>query len=295
MKVTFRDLDGKGRRYADALEAYGHEIVGDDGDVLLIDYDPPLPGYQHLLDGHDRVFLHPHGAGIVAPEYDHHPHTRARFVYGQGQVDAYATWDTIPSYATGWSLCEQAPFRSTTGQKVLLAAGHALSCGWMAETTRRLNGEVHDALAKLDLDLTVRYIPYQGLSGIGITEAPGVIYDPVGYTLATDAIDQADLVVAAMGTFASLAVARGCPTIMYDQSLAVVYDSVTHTERTCPHWPAYADIVRYPLDWEDGEPEEMIARACTSGDEIGEWRERFIGPPMDPPAFVEAFEQAVEG
>lgn len=288
MKVTFRDLDGKGRRYADALEAHGHQIVGDAGDVLLIDYDPPLPGYQALLDGHDLVFLYPHGAGLVAPEYEHHPHVRGRLVYGQGQVEAYATWDDTPSIASGWALCDLAPFRSTQGHRVLLAPDHALSCGWIPESTYRLNGEVHDALAKLDLDLTVRYIPHRGLGGLGIVEVPGVVYDPVGYAVATDAIDQADIVVTASSTFGSLAVARGCPTIMYDQFPSAVHDSCTHTD--CPiTWPESA---RYPLDWSDGEPEELIAAACAS--EATEWRERFIGEQLDPAGFVEAFEQAVE-
>jgi hypothetical protein len=43
------------------------------------------------------------------------------------------------------------------------------------------------------------------------------------------------------------------------------------------HPDLYAGLVRYPLDAEAGELDELIGRACAGDGAVAEWREKFIG------------------
>lgn len=300
MKVTFRDHDGKGARLAAALADAGHEIVQHSGEVALVDCDAPIDPYRGVCDNHERVMVYPHGGGnpFCDGHWPIHPHTVCRFVPGPGQADVLQRCGYPGRVETiGWPMCDRLPFRPTDQPvNVLFAPQHPLGDGWMSEGMVEANARIHDLLASLPISLTVRYVPIgsAGLEQMGIHRRPGVDYRqaPMVVNDGEAAIDGSDLVVAAEGTFPSLAVARGCPTVMYAQIPAdnhITGEPGTHTEN---NWHLYRDAARFPLDADDiTTPDDMMDLLLTAGrDEPVEWRDRFIGPQFDPELFVKTFE-----
>lgn len=303
MNITFKDCDGKGLRFAAALTAAGHDLSG--GDVLLIDADVPLPGYSELCDRHPKVVLYPHGAGAFDVSGDGqwpiHPNTIGRFVIGTGQAEVQA----ITGYprqveVCGWHLCDLRPFRPTTPRSVLFAPTHPMSDGWMGPGTLEANRRVFDLLCHLPYRTKVRHVAAgHPLDTIGLTVRPNVDYEEVPFTVqhGLTAVDTADVVVAGVGTFPNLAVARGCPTIMFGHYAPDDHQNGDPTPRPARIWPLYRDLVHYPLDADQAEDpadlDELIRRACTTDHDIADWRGRFIGARLDPKDFVARFEAMV--
>lgn len=305
MKITFKDHDGKGRRYAQALEAAGHDVVDRGGDVLLTDADIPLDPYLSMCDDHPKVVLYPHGAGTSQVggdgQWPVHPHTVARFVIGEGHADILRlTGYPVPVHVAGWPLCEMRPFRPSVPRRVLLAPQHVMADGYLESGAAEANGRIHDLLTDLPFDLTVRFAPVgsYGLAHLGITEQPGVTYQKARFDVADGvaAIDEADVVIAADGTFPSLAIARGCPTIMYGQQTHDDYEN-EHGPRPARSWNLYADACRYPLDADNihhpAELLSLIADAAADDRTIETWRSRFVSYPLNRKRFVSRFEAAV--
>lgn len=85
-------------------------------------------------------------------------------------------------------------------------------------------------------------------------------------------IEEADVVVAA-GTMAAAAVARGKPTVMFDQDIYMDYVDGQYVE--AHHSAEFAEMSRYPLDIAEGPLSDLIATACR--EEVSEWRDRWIG------------------
>lgn len=302
MRVTFRDHDGKGVRLADALAGAGHEIVPAGGDVALVDCDAPIDPYRHICDNHARVMVYPHGGGnpFVDGHWPIHPNTVCRFVPGVGQIDALRVCGYGGHLETiGWPMCDRLPFRSGEPVDVLFAPQHSCGDGWMTPGTIEANARTHDLLAALPIRLTVRFVPIGpvGLEQMGIVRRSNVEYRqaPMNVSDGEAAIDAADVVVAAEGTFPSLAVARGCPTVMYAQGPADNHVSGTPDAHLEPNWLLYRDAVRFPLDADEVDtPDEMmdLLQLACAADVAADWRDRFVGPQFDPELFVKKFEAA---
>jgi hypothetical protein len=312
MRIAVHDNRGNGSRLFVALQRAGHELVYGQGDVLLTDYDDGKE-YVPLCDRHPRgVFLHPHGAGLVGwgdGEWLAHPHTRGQFVHGEGQVEVLRRAGyPRRAVAVGWSFCdlnEPHGWATDVPTRVLFAPGHAMNNGWISPWLPMVNARLFRLLTQLPITLTVRTVgpfaplglpvlpalPSTGVGQVTVQHVPGDGTVPG----AVRAIDAADVVVAAMGTFACLSVARGVPTVMYDQTPQETCGNQRHPAES---WPLYADYAWWPYDIDGADTVDAVRMALLRARDWELpallWRERFIGPQMDPAAFVKQFERAVE-
>ena len=282
----------KGLPFANALIDAGHLHAGLDAEVFLVDLDiEPFHGlYEHRLAGGCKVIVIPHGQnasyiydGILPWD----PRTTAHFVIGEGQREVLRRMGVdAPSYTTGWPWCELHEFRaSAEPRKVLFAPCHPVERNnFMPDRWRDLHKQIFAELLELDIDLTVRHIG--DLETNGLWEAPGVTYSTGRTDNATTEIDGADLVIG-MGTFASLAVARGVPTITFGSD----FTPWNQLEDDGPilyvqSWDAYREYVRFPHEFGDEPLGGLIRKAAASDDGIREWRDLFIGEQFDPARFA---------
>jgi hypothetical protein len=214
----------------------------------------------------------------------------AHFVVGEGVREIYRRIGmTVPTYAIGFPWTELRPFRSCAEpRKVLFAPEHPLPSGYLRPDHADRNREVFEALLKLDLDLTVRHVGTIDQNGLYPVE--GVEFTPAEAATTEPQIDAADVVLA-VGSFAALSVARGTPTIMFDQSEIPENDNFDGTVWTPVSWDRWGDYARYPIDFHDGPVGDLIAEAAASDERIREWRDLFIGKPFDPMGFAVLFDE----
>ena len=129
--------------YARPLTAAGHEIVpaGTPAEVLLIDFDSDHPPHSDAIAYYRsigaRVFMYPHGAGVLTAYDGIHPVTPGldgAFVIGEGQCEVMRRHGyPVPTYAIGWPFGEaHAPFRACADVKrVLFAPWHPVYHRWI--------------------------------------------------------------------------------------------------------------------------------------------------------------------
>ena len=283
MYLMAHDHQGKARGLMQALIGLGHEFVFGRPDVLLIDHDGPAY-YRNIIEGVGApAVLYPHGAG-VCPAWDGvwepHNSTKAMLTWGEGQADTLRAYGyPKPVHPVGWWLCERASFRAFEGElpKVLFGPIHPLNNGHLREEAKKRNARTYSRLLEMfnegEIELTVRHVGPLGASGL--FPAYGVHYrvadaDPVSQ------IDTADLVVAT-GTMALLAMARGCPTVTFDQGMVYEDDG-----RQAEHWSEYIEEYPYSLDGLT----EALARPATG------YVARFIGGALDAARVTEVLEFA---
>jgi hypothetical protein len=303
LKIAFKDHRNESVDLTGALHAAGHEFVkAPPADLFMIDLD--VPGYQYgplietFHEAGSKLILYPHGGGAATLSYDGlfdpDPRFAANLVTGLGHAEVLRRLDyPSPTYTIGWRLCQQKPFEPRTDVKhVVFAPTHPNGDGSMMEHRRELNTKVFEALLKGPWRLTVRYITT--LEANGLWEADGVEFiNGRGRPLLGE-IDIVDAVVAGDGTFPSLAIARGVPTVIYGQhELAWGFKG---EERVQPgRLGLYEAYNRYPFDFEDGPLDELVHTAARSEDPIVHWRRRFIGEQYSPLAFAETVERIMAG
>lgn len=275
MRFTFHDHHQKSYPLQDALIEMGAELVFTSADLLLIDHDG-TPYYQDFINklcGLDtRVVVYPHGAGVF-PAWDgvYEPHARtvAQLVVGSGQKEAMKTYGyPNPIHEIGWFWCEQKPFQPAQGTKTLFAPVHCLNNGYIHPAWMGRNKDVYTLLLSREVDLKVRHVGDARRSGI--YPAYGVEYSLATHETMLSDIDEADVVIA-NGTFAHLAIARGKPTIMFD-------DGLPYQDQGKPalSWDLYKDMVHYPLQFFGCD----IQANVSDDNLIADWKRRFIGKPM---------------
>ena len=224
LKFGVIDHNGKGTAYAHALMAAGHELVtSGPADLFLIDADPPRLLHRQVIDqwkaNGATVLLYPHGGGgaNAVIQYDGlwepYEGVDASLVTGVGQAEVLRRIDyPSPVHVVGWTYCEQRPFRPCADiRHVVFAPTHPNADGSMrADVARGQRPRVRSA-ARSDWRLTVRHIgtlEENGAVGGGrrrVRQRP----PPSEFV----EIDAADAVVAGDGTFPTLAIARGVPTV----------------------------------------------------------------------------------
>jgi hypothetical protein len=290
MRFAVSKHQSKAQPFIQALLSHGHQAVGGGADAFLIDLDLPQyrPAFEpHLAQG-AKVFLYPHGPitqNLYDGMYPWDPRVTAHFVPGEGQRELLRLIGVdVPTFAIGFPWCDVAPFRATDNpRRVLFAPMHPLDHdGSLPDDCKALNRRIYEQLLELDYDLTVRH--FLDLERNGLYPAPGVEYSPSDLGTATDDIDRADVVIG-VGTLAGLAIARGAPTITYDQGAETFHLKADGTRVYPEKEYLYADLMRYPIDIADGPLDELIRTAAGSDDRIREWRELFIGGQFDPTAF----------
>ncbi len=299
LTVAVQDHLGKSHRLSRALHLAGHELVSEPpAELLLIDLDPPVFGRREIIDRYKdegaTVWLYPHGGG-VALEYDglYEPYEKVdgQFVIGPGYAEFLRRIEVPrPAHVIGWCYCDMAPFRPRTDvRSVLFAPTHPSGFGTMAEWHREMNVVTFERLLEGPWDVTVRYIG--SLEQNGLREADGVRYVVGDMNLDHSDIDAADAVVAGEGTFPSMAIARGVPTVMCAQVKPVMYGLPGEKPTKLRHPERYADYIRYPLDVEDGPLDELLNTAARGEEPIAAWKRRFVGRPFSPGAFSRLVER----
>lgn len=276
MNVGFYDHRGNGLPFARALQAAGHTITADPGDVLLIDNDVPFAPYSDLYASHERAVLYPHGGGPVTTfdQYGDHPKTVGQFVVGEGQAELLALlgYDR-PVMQVGWPWGPVRAMRVTEPRRVLFAPIHSDAGGWMPDAWKEATATVGRRLRSL----------------------PGVQVDVRESTgrLDVHAADAYDVVVTYPGTFLTVALAAGIPAVAYGQDIAPDELDPAGQHRPARRWLAWRDMVRFPHDAGTtcGLGAALDA-ACAGGADLDDWRRRWVGDPTDWPRFVTLFEKA---
>jgi hypothetical protein len=299
--VHVKDHHRESVQLAEALVRAGHMLVnGPPADLLLIDLDPPEFGYRQYIDFFKdqgaTVLLYPHGAGpllVYDGLYKPYENVDGNLVIGQGQAELMRRMEyPHPTHAIGWTLCEQRPFRPASDvRNLLFAPTHPAGDGSMRDVHKQANAETFARLLEGDWHVTVRHIGTLEQNGLWQTDK--ATFTQGNFDLAVTEIDATDVVVAADGTFPSLAVARGVPTVMYSQAVPPAFGK--RGDKTVPlrRGERYLDYLRYPFDVADGPLDEILHAAARSEQPILEWKRRFIGEPFDEAAFVAKVEQMV--
>jgi hypothetical protein len=304
LRIAANDHGGKSLAFLQALLNAGHELVTDGGpaDLLLIDLDPPLAGYQQMIGRYHsmgaKIVLYPHGAGTPSLGYDSlyepDPRVDANLVIAPGYAEFLRRIDYVPPVHTiGWSYCEQRPFRPCADVRtVLFAPVHPNADGSMSELERAANADVFARLLAGPWQVTVRHIgtPEEN----GLWAADGVTFVQGRLLAETAEIDAADAVIASRGTFPALAIARGVPTVQYggdEVFLGVPGETPVAARRS----DRYVDYIRYPFNADDAQLDELFEAAARSDAAIADWKRRFIGEPFNPRDFVALIERIAAG
>ena len=277
MRLTFHDHHQKSYPLQDTLIEMGAELVFTAADLMLIDHDG-TEYYQNFINqlcGLDtRVVIYPHGAGVFPAwdgVYKPHPRTVAVLVVGSGQKEAMAAYGyPNPVHSIGWFWCEQKPFQPPQGMKTLFAPVHCLNNGYIHPSWMGRNKDVYSLLLSREVDLKVRHVGHMRRSGI--YPAYGVEYSLAKHETMLSDIDEADVVIA-NGTFAHLAIARGKPTIMFDEGMPYQDHG-----KPAVNWNLYKDIAHYPLQFFGCDIDANVS----DDKSIADWKSRFIGEPMKP-------------
>src|SRR4051812_14044848 len=260
LMITVADHQGKAVRLAQALARAGHLLVDRaPADLLLIDLDAPLYYHRPYIDSMKAsgatVLLYPHGAGhslIYDGLYEPYEHVDGNLVIGPGQAELLRRLEyPHPTYSIGWSLCDQVPFGPASDvRNVLFAPMHPNGDGTLRDMMQEANAETFARLLERDWHVTVRHIG--PLEQNALWHAEGVTFVEGGFTPATEQIDAADVVVAADGTFPSLSVARGAPTVIYAQAAPPGFGRNGDRPAKLLRPERYLDYIRYPFDVFDG-------------------------------------------
>lgn len=297
MKFALFDHAGKGGYLRQKLLERGHELADsvEGTELLLLDCDwawaHPRPFLiQHAVEVGAKVALYPHGGVPQTFVYDGltEPDARVDLRLEHGPQTVAIGADIHPAlnqFATGWLFSPTRPYkpRKKRARTVLFAPQHPNmatvgSIGNGHDPAPSLNAPVYRRLLELDLDVVVTYCgPWWGN---GIWAWPRVKMEAnheMRFERTFELVQQADVVVGA-GTVAALGIASGKPTVMLGQGNFA--DWVDGAYRLPDNTDLYAEILRYPIDVEDGDLEDMIGEAC-SGGELAEqaenWRHLFVG------------------
>lgn len=289
-----------------ALIDAGHELSADGPtDLLLIDLDCDLFGYRELIDFYRDcgavVLQYPHGAPASTLQYDclYDPYEKVdgQLTNGQGEIDFLRSLGIQrPAKVMGWQLSAQFDARvAEKPRRVVFAPTHVNADGGLNRERMVQNREIFGDLLQGDWELVVRYIG--DLERCGLWQDDRVFrYVQGERDMTTVEIDVADCVVAGAGTYPCLAIARGVPTVMYGQFSAAMYGLPDEEPKPLRNLEKYRDIVRYPIDVEDGLVNDVVLLSCCDREwaaKAEDWRQRWIGEPFDGLAFVSMVESWV--
>lgn len=307
MRFCAKDHLGESIPFAKALIDAGHEFSPDGpSDLFLIDLDPDKWGYRDVIDFYRDcgavVLMYPHGAPASTLCYDNlydpYEGVDGQLTNGTGEIDFFRSIGIErPARAVGWQLCAQFEFRrSEDPKRIVFAPTHVNGDGSLDDDRRAKNGEIFQKLLELpwETELVVRYIGE--LDRCGLWKDERVFrYVPGNYEITTVEIDASDCVVAGVGTYPCLAVARGVPTVMYGQFRAAMYGERGEEAIPLRNVEKYREIVRYPLDADDSDSLGALIRfACHDNEKtIGDWKRAWIGERFDGPAFAKMVEEWV--
>ncbi|MDA0183511.1 hypothetical protein OJ997_24595 [Solirubrobacter phytolaccae] len=298
LKISVRDHGRKSHAFVGALAAAGHTFQPDgEVDILLLDLDPPYLLHKRLLDTYSemgaKIILYPHGGGGPQLSYEGlwAPDARvfANLVTGPGHAEYLRRIDyPAQVHSIGWTYCDQLPFRTCEDvRNVVFAPWHPNGDGSMTDVQRDWNTKAFEQLLASPFKITVRHIGT--LEQNGLWKAEGVTYVNGRTSAQNTEMDRADAVVAADGTYPTIAVARGVPTVVYGQGVMAI-GFPGETPKLMPDRPElYWDYAQYPYDLANGDLETLVRTAART--EATAWRRRYVGEDFDPLKFVRLVER----
>ena len=272
LKIAVKDHRRNSAPYITALRAAGHEFLSEGPvDLLLTDLDIPYLGHKEILDRYSemgaKVLMYPHAGGGPNLSYDGQwkadPRVHANLVASYGHAEFLRRLE-YPSatHTIGWTHCQLRPFRACADvQRVVFAPTHPNGDGSMTDYQRELNSTVFRQLLECPFELTVRFIGT--LEQNGLWKAKNVKFVDGRRSPQFAEMDGADAVVAGDGTFPTLAVARGVPTVMYSQGIMCLGLGRRDAGRR-PRPELYWDYARFPFDVADGPLEDTVREAARS-------------------------------
>ena len=254
---------------------------------------------EHYKSAGASVLLCPHGVnpalyydGLFEP----YESVDARLVHAVGYAEFLRRVECPGEVAVvGWQLCDQMPFTPRPEVRRVLFAPLHPSGGTgeiPIEASSAANAAVYECLVAGAWELTVRIIGTP--ENNGLWPADGVQFVPGG-DLGLRDIHAADVVVGGAGTFPSLAIARGVPTVIYAHCEQAMYGLPGEQPADLLRPDRYVDYIRYPFDPNDGPLDEVVHAAARSEEPILTWKRRFIGEPFDEAAAVATVERIVRG
>lgn len=284
----------KGDAFKKALDQKYKEVLRDPVDIVFSDQAiyGRVQRLRKLNAKYNFIFphaAHPNLMNDMVPVWDE---VTAEFVVTECHKDVMQIYGyNKPIHAVGWGLCELREYKPRPPINVLFAPIHP-RC---ADIDMDANRETFELLRDLDIKLTVRYLGDIAENGLEKVEQANIEYTQGEYEPSVEQIDRADVVVA-HETFLYLAVARGVPTVGFNE------DIPTHLiPRGVPtvypnNWKKYLHLVRYPIDIKDGHPMDMLEMAAKSDESIKKWRMDMIGDmEFDDKLFHKYMEGYVEG
>lgn len=300
MKIQVSDYQHKADRLRKAIAHAGHQVVSEWPDALLIDHDAQVAHYRRVIERayseEAKILLYSHGAPVIVAWdgiWKPSQYVTAYLAQSPGQKAVMQAYKyPHPICVIGWHFCEQRKFSPALKlNRVLFAPWHPHSNGWLNPEIMTLNTRVYSKLIATGHKITVRCV--RSLEENGLYPADMVENQQSNMTIedAVKAIDAAQLVVSNPGTFASLAVARGKPVVMYGQDIQPHDGYSADGLRYVKSWDAYRDLMRYPYDITDSKPNATanIIHAAANQEAV-QWRAQFIGEPFNPAEFVELLE-----
>lgn len=305
LRVQIHNWQGKANELVAALKRQGAEIVATHPDVLLIDFDAAVPYYTKKIEAAYQqgaeIALYSHGAPVITA-YDRvwepDPRVRVYLAQSQGQKEVMQAYGyPHPIEVIGWHYCKTKPFKPVSEIKnILFAPWHPHSDGYMQPAQKQANTEVYDKLSQMPYKLTVMHIGDLRYNGLREEQHITYIRSKMINQHSVSEIDKADVVVANyVGTFGALAVARGKPTVIYGQNIRP-HDGYCDADITyVKNWDKYRDLLFYPHDISELKPkatQNMIQYAARH--EAKEWREKFIGDPLDEVKLYEILNSLLE-
>jgi hypothetical protein len=301
IKFAIKTHGRKSDAIAGAIAAAGHEFVREPpAEALLIDFDPPYLPYKPIIeqcaaDG-AKIILYPHSGGSPDLSYDGlwepDPRVSANLVMAPGHAELLRRLEyPAPVHVVGWTYGDLKPFQPRPDVRtVVFAPIHPVGNGFMMPEYREANTRVFEQLIKGPWRLIVRHIGT--LEHNGLRKVDGVEYvHGMGRTEAAE-INRADAIVGGNGTFPTIAISHGVPTVLYSQvtaSLGLIDEDPTPLKRP----ELYRDYIRYPFDADDGPLDEIVHAAARSEEPIKTWKRRLIGKPFNAFQFTQVVERIV--
>ena len=290
-------------RYIKTLNFHGFEEItpATEADFILLDnnYHESAIGTMRRAHADGKpVFKLPHGARAdlfwdfifynIVREED------VTFVFGPGQKKIYekANYGTrIETIGFPWATIK--PFQHKTGKRLLFAPIHGMEDSEnriIVPLFKEWNRSIMDNLRQLksDFDIVV-YLSAEPEKIYVDPKEEGIeyIHSDLKLKTAIEQIDKSDFVLA-HETFAHIAIARGVPTLMFDDHHIGWHGK----NKKSKFWPHYHVTDRYPLNWLTAPNKHaLIEAAVKPNPHVDAWKEKYIGTDFDENRFIEIIEE----
>mgnify|MGYP001087870966 CR=1 FL=1 len=230
------------------------------------------------------IVTYPHGAtGAWWNDSDYFPENTkiaANLVIGEGHKKVEQIMRPhLQHYVVGWSFCPIKEFKKPVKiKKILFAPAHgSMHKDILPIEKQEVNTKIYESLLKISDDYRISMRILNPLESIGLwkdSRIKLIFGKPDG---SYRDIDDADLVIGE-GTFMYLSVARGKPTIGFNQHVPCT-GSTALEGYEIKNWDKYGEYMGYPIDFEDDSLENLIEKAAH--EEQIEWKRLFIGKELD--------------